>query len=195
MAVLIDLLVFIHVVTAVLMAWPFYALVAVNNRGELGPPVGDRTDIYLENIIKNRVIACYVFQATVLITGLTLVRLEGFGLASVLTDPIIGLKFWLLLVLVAFLSYVHFNLQPRIDDLFAQGGNPVTDDQILAQLGRHRTRRKRIAAVCMFLVLSLVLFGVEVQSPLPLWLNVVLIVAIAAFTWRAYRSTTPYGWI
>lgn len=195
MPVLIDALVVIHVITAVLLAWPFYALVAVNNRGELGPPVGDRTDVYLENVIKNRVIACYVFQATVLITGLALVSLEGFGLSAVVTDPIIGLKFWLLLLLAALLSYVHFTLQPRIDDLFEQGGNPITDDEILARLGPLRTRRKRLAAACLFLVLSLVVFGVEVQTPLPVWLNVVFIAAIAAFTWRAYQSTTPYGWI
>lgn len=44
----------LHVVNALLMAWPFYALVAVNQRGRLGPPVGDRVDVYMENIIKNR---------------------------------------------------------------------------------------------------------------------------------------------
>lgn len=68
-------------------------------------------------------------------------------------------------------------------------------EELLTQLAPLRARRKRVAAVCMFLVLSLVLFGVEVQRPLPLWLNVVVLVAIAAFTWRTYRSTTPYGWI
>ncbi|NIN93994.1 MAG: hypothetical protein GTO49_03180, partial [Anaerolineae bacterium] len=50
--VIISILRVIHIVTAILMAWPVYALVAVNQRVRLGPPTGDRTDIFMENIIK-----------------------------------------------------------------------------------------------------------------------------------------------
>ncbi|HSQ78226.1 MAG TPA: hypothetical protein VLN91_04975, partial [Nitrospirota bacterium] len=64
MATLIGILRVVHVVNAVLMAWPFYALVAVNQRGRLGPPVGDRVDLYMENIIKNRTVPCFIFQGT-----------------------------------------------------------------------------------------------------------------------------------
>ena len=46
----------IHILNAVLMAWPFYALVIVNQRVRLGPPLGDRADTYMENTIKNRTI-------------------------------------------------------------------------------------------------------------------------------------------
>ena len=42
----------IHIVAAILMAWPFYALVAVNQRARLGPPLGDRVDTFLENTVK-----------------------------------------------------------------------------------------------------------------------------------------------
>ena len=70
METVISILKVIHVVTAILMAWPFYALVAVNQRARLGPPLGDRADTYMENIIKNRTIPCFVFQGTVLVTGL-----------------------------------------------------------------------------------------------------------------------------
>jgi hypothetical protein len=52
------------------MAWPFYALVAVNQRARLGSPLGDRADTYVENIIKNRVIPCFVFQVSVGVSGL-----------------------------------------------------------------------------------------------------------------------------
>ena len=27
------------------------------------------------------------------------------------------------------------------------------------------------------------------------WLTALLVIAIAAFTWRAYKSVTPYGWM
>jgi len=30
----------LHILSAILMAWPFYVLVAVNNRARMGPPLG-----------------------------------------------------------------------------------------------------------------------------------------------------------
>ena len=117
----------VHVINALLMAWPFYALVAVNQRARLGPPVGDRVDTYMENIIKNRTIPCFVFQAMALLTGAVLVVLRGRGLADILTEPVLALKFFPLLLIGGLLTYVHVSLQPRIDALFAQaGGSPAS---------------------------------------------------------------------
>jgi hypothetical protein len=56
MALLVDVLRVVHVITALLMAWPFYALLAVNQRARLGPPLDDRADAHLENIIKYRTV-------------------------------------------------------------------------------------------------------------------------------------------
>ncbi len=94
----------IHILTAILMAWPVYALVAVNQRVRLGPPLGDRTDTYLENIIKNRTIPCFVFQGTALVSGIALIALRGQGLDDLITNPILGLKFVLLLLIIGLLS-------------------------------------------------------------------------------------------
>ena len=194
MTALIDILKVIHIVNAILMAWPFYALVAVNQRGRLGPPLGDRVDTYLENIVKNRTIPCFVFQATALVTGLALVLLNGLGIDVLVTSPMLGLKFWLLLLIATLLSYVHFSLQPQIDALFAQAGNPVPTD-IAPRINALRMRRKRMASVCMFVVLTVSMFGVQSWDAFPLWLTVLLVIAIAVFTWRAYKSVTPYGWV
>ncbi len=183
----------IHVVNAVLMAWPFYALVVVNQRARLGPPLGDRADTLLENTIKNRTVPCFVFQVTALVSGLALVFVRGQGLGALVADPALGSKFVLLLVIIVLLLYVHLKLQPRIDVLFAKGGSPVPAE-IAPALGALRLRRKRIACVCLFVVLTIVMLGVQVWAPFPLWLTAVLTAAIAAFTWRAYRSVTPYGW-
>ena len=194
MDTVINILKVVHIVNAVLMAWPFYALVAVNQRVRLGPPLGDRTDTYLENIIKNRTLPCYVFQGTALVTGLALVLLRGLGLDALLTNPVLGLKFLLLLVIAGLLTYVHARVQPRIDALFAKvGKSPVPQDSA-QQIGALRLRRKRIASVCLFVVLTLVMLGVQVWSPFPVLLTLVLVIAIALFTWRAYTSVTPYGW-
>ena len=194
METVISILKVIHIVTAILMAWPLYALVAVNQRARLGPPLGDRADTYMENIIKNRTIPCFVFQGTVLVTGLALVLLRGLGLDALVTNPILGLKFLLLLVIAGLLAYVHTSLQPRIDALFAQAGSNPVPQEIAQQIGIRRLRRKRIASICMFVVLTVAMLGVQVWAPFPLWLTVVLVLAIGVFTWRAYSSVTPYGW-
>ncbi|MBI3941578.1 MAG: hypothetical protein HY326_01075 [Chloroflexi bacterium] len=194
METVISILKVIHIVTAILLAWPFYALVAVNQRARLGPPLGDRADTYLENIIKNRTIPCFVFQGTVLVTGLALVLLRGWGLDTLVTNPVLGLKFLLLLVIVGLLTYVHTSLQPRVDALFVQaGGNPVPQE-IAQQIGALRLRRKRIASICIFVVLTVAMLGVQVWAPFPVWLTIALTAVIGIFAWRAYRSVTSYGW-
>lgn len=192
----ISILRVIHVITAVLMAWPFYALVAVNQRMRLGPPLGDRVDTYLENTIKNRVLPCYVFQATALVTGLALILLRGMGLDTLVTNPVLGLKFLLLLVIAGLLSVVTFNVQPRIDALFAKrdaGGNLAEEDA--AQIRALRGRRKKLSSLCMFCVLMTAMLGVQAWSVFPVWLTVALTIAIAVFTWRAFYSVTPWGWM
>jgi hypothetical protein len=195
MDTVISILRVIHVITAVLMAWPYYALVAVNQRMRLGPPLGDRVDTFLENTIKNRVLPCYIFQATALITGLALILLRGMGLVTLVTIPVLGLKFLLLLVIAGLLSVVTFSLQPRIDALFAKrdaGGKFLEDDA--AQIRTLRGQRKLLSSLCMFCVLTSAMLGVQAWVAFPLWLTVVLIAAIAGFTWRAYTSVISWGW-
>ena len=194
MDTLISILRVWHVVTAVLMAWPFYALVAVNQRARLGPPLGDRVDTYLENIIKNRTLPCFVFQATALVTGLLLVFLRGLGLDTFITNVPLGLKFLLLIAIGGLLSYVHFSLQPRIDALFAAGGSPIPKETA-AQIQALRLRRKQLASICLFSVLTTAMLGVQVWAAFPLWLTAVLVLVIGVFVWRAYSSVAPYGWV
>ena len=195
MPAIISILRVMHIVTAILMAWPFYALVVVNQRVRLGPPLGDRADTYMENIIKNRTIPCFVFQATALITGLALVLLRGMGLDALVSNLALGLKFLLLLVIAGMLSYVHVRMQPRIDALFAQAGGDPVPEEIASSIAQLRLQRKRMASVCLFVVLTVSMLGVQVWTPFPLWLTALLVVAIALFTWRAYSSVTPYGWV
>ncbi len=194
MTELISFLRVVHIITAILMAWPFYALVAVNQRVRLGPPLGDRTDTYMENIVKNRTIPCFVFQGTVLISGLALILLRGQNLGTLVTNPALGLKFVLLLLIAGLLSYVHVSLQPRIDALFAEAGYPIAPDHA-AEIGPLRARRKRLASLCMFAVLTSAMLGIQVWQPFPVWLSALLVIAIGLFTWRAYQSETRYGWV
>ncbi|MBI2319134.1 MAG: hypothetical protein HYU75_19585 [Betaproteobacteria bacterium] len=184
----------IHILNAILMAWPFYALVAVNQRALLGPPLGDRADTYMENIIKNRTVPCFVFQATALITGVALVIARGEDLGALVTNPMLAGKFLLLLLIIGLLGFVYRSLQPRIDALFAQAGAAPVPADIAPRIAALRLRRKQTATVCMFVVLTVSMLGVQAWAAFPLWLTIVLLVAIAAFTWRSYKSVTPYGW-
>ena len=190
----------IHVVNAVLMAWPFYALVAVSQRVKLGPPLGDRVDTYMENIIKNRTIPCFVFQATAMITGLLLVLDQyNYNIVNSLrvfeTNLNLTLKFSLLVLIAALLSYVHLSLQPRIDELFAQIEGNSTQTEIAKKIGVLRLQRKRFASICLFAVLIEVVLGVQAWIAFDPLFTVVLVILIAAFTWRAYQSEIPYGWV
>ena len=194
MTELISFLRVVHIITAILMAWPFYALVAVNQRIKLGPPLGDRADTYMENIVKNRAIPCFVFQGTVLISGLVLMYLRGQNLSLLVTNLAIGLKFILLFLMAGLLTYVQIRLQPRIDTLFAEAGNPITAD-LASRIGALRTRRKQLASICMFAAFTSAMLGMQVWMPFPLWLTALLVIALGLFTWRAYSSETPYGWV
>ncbi len=194
MEALTNILQTIHVVNALLMAWPFYALVAVNQRGRLGPPVGDRVDVYMENIIKNRTVPCFVFQGAALLSGAALVVLRGRGLDDLVAEPVLALKFFPLLLIGGLLAYVHMSLQPRIDALFAQAGGSPADPDLAKRISGLRLKRKRLATVCLFVVLLSAMLGVQVWSPFPLWTTLLLTAVIGFLTWRAYSSVTPYGW-
>ncbi len=192
---LVSILRVVHIITAILMAWPFYALVAVNQRGRLGPPLGDRVDVYLENTIKNRVVPCYIFQLTALVTGVWLMFAAGLGLGALVTSWVLGAKFVLLLVIAGLLSVVNFSIQPRIDALFAKASGGKVADADAAQIRALRTTRKRLSSLCMFCVLTISMLGVQAFAPFPVWLTGAFVILIAAFTWRAYNSVTAYGWV
>jgi len=185
----------IHVLTAILMAWPFYALVAVNQRAQLGPPIGDRLDVYVESLVKSRVIPCFVFQATVMGTGLGLILVHDLGLEILLEDFALGAKFLLLLFIAVLLSYVHMILQPKIDGLFETSPDGPVSSEVAQAIAGLRLRRKRMASVCLFSVLTMAVLGVQSGGPSDPSLTLAMLAALALFTYRAYKSTTPYGWV
>lgn len=194
MSEVISVVKVVHILTAILMAWPIYALVAVNQRLRLGSPVGDRTDVYMENIIKNRTIPCFIFQATALVSGLALIALRGQAPNALMANPILGAKFVLLLLIIGLLSYVHFTLQPQIDAILSQSEAPI-EGEAASRVGGLRSQRKQIASICMFVVLTIAMLGMQVYAPFPTWLTVTLIVLIGLFTWRTYSTEMPYGWV
>ena len=135
----------IHIVTVVFMAWPLYALITVNERGALGPPLGDRADRYMENIIRGMTVRCFAYQVTALVTGVALVVQRGQGSIALITNGVLLLKLILLATLMGLLGHVHFSLQPRLDRLFASSPDGPIAGNLATQISRLRLRRKGIA--------------------------------------------------
>ncbi len=188
-----DLLKFLHILTVVFMAAPLYNLVVVNERVKFGK-AHVQVDRYFENLIRGNAARCYVFQATALVTGVLLVSVGG-SLASLITNWVLLAKLIILLVLTGLLSVVTFSLQPRIDALLAQVTGDAIPQEIAAQLGPIRLRRKRLAATCLFLVISTVLLGLQVSAPFGAPLNALLLLLAAVFAWRVYSTPIAYGWL
>lgn len=190
---LYELLKFLHILTVVFMAAPLYNLIVVNERARFGK-AHIQVDRYFENLIRGNATRCYVFQATALVTGVILVSLAGSWL-SLVTNWVLLTKLIILLILTALLSVVTFALQPRIDGLLAQVTGDAIPQEIAAQIGPVRLRRKRLAATCLFLVISTVLLGLQVSAPFGAPLNGLLLLLAAAFAWRVYSTPIPYGWL
>ncbi len=191
---LYEALKFIHILSVVFMSAPLYNLIVVNERVGFGkaPFAVDR---YFENIIKGAAVRCYVYQLTALATGLLLLPLADLPWSSLFENRILLVKLLLLLALMSLLSVVHFRIQPAIEKLLSQ----VTGDEIPKEIAERvvplRVSRKRLAALCLFLVIVIVLLGLQVFERFGFPLTVILIVVAALFSWRVYRTPVRFGWI
>lgn len=188
-----DAVKFLHILTVVFMAAPLYNLIVVNERVRFGkaPYAVDR---YFENLIKTNALRCFVFQATAFVTGILLLPLSGQSLNVLFSNQVLLAKFVLLLVLSVLLSYVHFGVQPRIEALLAQVEGSEIPATIAEQLLPWRSRRKKLAAFCLFFVIVLVLLGLQVYAPFDMRLTGLLILFAAGFSWRVYKTNISYGW-
>jgi hypothetical protein len=185
---------FIHILAVVFMAAPLYNLIVVHERRRLGkaPFLIDR---YFENIIKGAAIRCYIYQFTALITGLLLLPLGGFLWSDLIGNPILLLKLILLLALMGLLSIVHFRLQPAIESLLAEVQGDEIPEGIAKQIAPIRLRRTRIASICLFIVITIVLLGLQITSRFEPMAAAILIVMAGLFSWRVYRTGVRIGWL
>ena len=162
MDVLNDLLRFLHVMSFVFMTVPLFNLIVVNERSLLGVSFNYYADRYMENIIKHGAYRCFVFQLTVLTTGILLL-VFGPGIKILWMNWIVLVKTALLFILMGLLSYVHFKLQPKIESLLSDvSADSSVPDNLVTQLKPYRVRRKWLATFCLFLVITSIILGVQV---------------------------------
>lgn len=186
----------VHLLSTLLMAAPFYMLIFVNERALFGAPLGYYTDRYMENMIRHNAVRCFVFQGTMAVSGLALVFVSGYGWGALLTLPALVAKWVALAVLVTLLSYIHFSLQPRIEALLneVKPDSPVPEG-LAPKIAALRRRRKKLSGVCLFLVLTALIAGIQVTFKYSVALAIVLIVLAALYAWRVYRKPVRLGWI
>jgi hypothetical protein len=191
-----NLLIFIHVMSFVFMSVPLFNLIVVNERALLGVSFNYYADRYMENIIKNGAFRCYIFQSTVLISGVLLLILGPLGIEELWMNWIILVKTILLFILMGMLSYVHFKLQPKIES-FLSGMNADSEipDNLVSQMKPYRVRRKKMATFCLFLVITAIILGLQVYDSFSLLLNIVLIVLAGLFALKANKTLIRFGWI
>jgi len=184
-----GILKFIHILTVVFMAAPLYSLIIVNERALFSSQMIYAVDRYMETIIAKNALRCFVFQATALVSGLVLMWRIGLGWNTVLVT-----KLLLLIVLMLLLSVVHFRIQPRIERLLGQVTSDPVPQEIASQIKPLRVFRKRLAATCLFFVITTVLLGLQVFSQFPLLANLLILALAGLFSTRAFTKPLRLGW-
>jgi hypothetical protein len=180
----------------VFMSVPLFNLIVVNERALLGISFNYYADRYMENIIKNGAYRCYIFQSTVLISGVLLLVLGPLGIEALWMNWFILLKTILLFVLMGMLSFVHFKLQPKIESFLSNlNAESEIPADLVNQLKPYRVRRKRMATFCLFLVITAIILGLQVYDSFTPFLTVIMIALAALFSLKVNKTLIRFGWI
>ena len=196
MEILYDLLIAVHVISFVFMSVPLFNLILVAERGKLGPEINYPVDIYMESILSGGSTRCFVYQATVGISGILLLVFGSLGLEALWTEWIISLKTLLLFTLIILLSRVHFKIQPAVDAIFEKlkPEDQISDDD-MTELKSLRGFRKKLASFCLFLVLTIIILGLQVSTTYSPIFTGGLVLLAALFSRRVYSKGIPFGWV
>jgi uncharacterized membrane protein len=193
---MLELVRFVHVISFVFMSIPLFNLIVVNERAALNLPFNYHVDRYMENIIRKGATRCFSFQATVFISGLLLLAFGSLGFDALWTNWVVVAKAGLLVVLMVLLSYVHFRLQPRIDSLLVNlTADSAVPQELVSSVKPLRVRRKNLATLCLFLVITEIILGLQVYSTISPLLTVTLIVLAGLFALRVNKTLIRFGWI
>ena len=187
---------FLHVMAFVFMSVPLFNLIVVNERVALGVSFNYYADRYMENIIRRGATRCFVFQATILLTGVLLLIVGPLGIAALWGNWVVLVKTLLTFTLMALLSFVHLRLQPRIEAILAEVSpeGPVPQN-LTARLKPYRVLRKRLATFCLFLVIVAIVLGLQVYARFSPVLTVALSALAALFAWRVNKTLVRFGWL
>lgn len=196
MDIFYDLLRFFHVISFVFMCVLLFNLIVANERVMLGISFNYDADQHLEKLIHSGVNWCYINQLTIFITGILLLILSHIGIEALWLDWVVLTKTIILFILMGTISYVHFILQPKIESFLVvlTTGSDVQDDLII-KLKPFRVLRKWMTSFYLFLVISAVVLGIQVNATFNPVLTVILIVLTGLFSIKADKIFVRFGWI
>ena len=191
-----DIILFLHVMSFVFMSVPLFNLIVVNERALLEVKFNYYTDRYMENIIRHGASRCFVFQTSVFVTGILLLIFGDLGIEELWSSWIIIAKVILLFALMAMLSFVHLRLQPKIEELMStvDPESEIADD-FVSKLKPFRVLRKKMATVCLFLVVTIIILGLQVYSTYSPLVTIILIGCAGIFALRVNKSLIKFGWM
>ena len=193
---LYQVLKFWHILSFMFMSVPLFNLIVVNERALMGAKFNFSADRYMENIIRHGATRCYVFQTSAFFSGILLLVFGHWGIQALWTNYFLLVKTILLFSLMGLLSYVHFSLQPKIESFFKNlTSETQVPDNFLSQVKPYRILRKRLATVCLFIVMVTIILGMQVYTPFSITLNAVLIGFAALFSLRANKTLMLFGWV
>jgi len=194
--ILYDLLVFLHVISFVFMSVPLFNLIVVNERASLGISFNYYADRYMENIIKHGAYRCFVFQLTVLTSGVLLLIYGNLEIQALWTNMYVLAKVIILFILTSLLSYVHFNLQPKIESLLSNiSPDSEVPEDLVSNLKPYRVKRKWMATFCLFLVITSIILGLQVYDPFKPVLTIFLIILAGLFVFKVNKTLLRFGWV
>ncbi len=193
---LYDIILFLHVMSFVFMSVPLFNLIVVNERALLGVKFNYYADRYMENIIRHGASRCFVFQTSVFVTGILLLIFGDLGIEELWSSWIIIAKVILLFALMAMLSFVHLRLQPKIEELMStvDPDSEIPDD-FVGKLKPFRVLRKKMATFCLFLVVTIIILGMQVYSTYNPFVTIILIACVGIFALRVNKSLIKFGWL
>jgi predicted Na+-dependent transporter len=55
-------------------------------------------------------------------------------------------------------------------------------------------KRKKLATICLFLVITAIILGLQTYVRFDSWVTIGLILLAALFSYRANKSLVKYGW-
>lgn len=190
-----DVFKLLHIICFVFMSVPLFNLIIVNERALMGASFIYHVDRYMENIIRRGAIRCFVFQFTVLTTGILLLIFGPLGIKAMWQNWVLLAKTILLFTLMGLLSYVHFSLQPKIEMFLANlSAESSIPEGLMAKLKPYRLRRKKLATFCLFLVITIIILGLQVYGAFNPFLNMALISSAGLFALKANRTLIRFGW-
>jgi hypothetical protein len=187
---------FLHVMGFVFMSVPLFNLIVVNERAQLGSSFNYYADRYMENIIRRGASRCFTFQITVLVTGVLLLIASPLGIGALWTNWVLLVKTLLLFTLMGLLSYVHLRLQPGIDGILAEASpDAPAPEGLTGRLKPYRVLRKRLATLCLFLVIVTIVLGLQVYGRFSTGVTVALVALAGLFAWRVNKTLIRFGWV